>query len=203
MFLNENLGHLTLIVEKQHLNYLSVGSISLHNLGTFVTFVEPYLIILMQVRLERIYPYLLTYSIPFSLFGPHYQYINKKIVAFLTLGMVLLRSEKTWDKLRMRLPQLYRGLQDTNTTDELMLFIPAISSTLSRASSSNVHFTTDVMFLPIAPRGLSERDYLKINFIPLWNNRKIKLLLQMIVLSHHIVCLDRLQSKLAYTKVMH
>ena len=47
VFLNENLGHLTLLVEKQHLNYLSVGSISLNNLGTFVTFVEPYWIILM------------------------------------------------------------------------------------------------------------------------------------------------------------
>ena len=56
VFLNENLGHLTLIVENQHLNYLSVGSISLHNLGTFVTFAEPYLIILMSERLERIYP---------------------------------------------------------------------------------------------------------------------------------------------------
>ena len=64
MFLNENLGHLTLIGEKQHLNYLWVGSISLHNLGTFVTFVEPYLIILMLVRLERIYPCLLTYFDP-------------------------------------------------------------------------------------------------------------------------------------------
>ena len=61
MFLNENLGHLTLIVENQHLNYLSVGSISLHNLGTFVTFAEQYLIILMSERLERIYPRLLTY----------------------------------------------------------------------------------------------------------------------------------------------
>ena len=58
---NENLGHLTLIVEKEHLNYLSLGSISLHNLGTSVTFREPYLIILMSVRLERIYPCLLTY----------------------------------------------------------------------------------------------------------------------------------------------
>ena len=38
VFLNENLDHLTLIVEKQH---LSVGSIFLHNLGTSVTFVEP------------------------------------------------------------------------------------------------------------------------------------------------------------------
>ena len=56
MFLNDILGHLTLIVEKQHL-----GSISLHNLGTFVTFDEPYLIILMSVRLERIYPCLVTY----------------------------------------------------------------------------------------------------------------------------------------------
>ena len=61
VFLNENLGHLTLIAEKQHLNYLPVGSISLHNLETFVTFVEPYLIILTSVRLERIYPCLLTY----------------------------------------------------------------------------------------------------------------------------------------------
>ena len=61
MFLNENLGHLTLIVESQHLNYLSVGSISLPNLGTFVTFAEPYLIILMAERLERIYSCLLTY----------------------------------------------------------------------------------------------------------------------------------------------
>ena len=61
MFFNENLGHLTLIVEKQHLNYLSVGSISLHNLETIVTFVEPYLIILMSVRLERLYPCLFTY----------------------------------------------------------------------------------------------------------------------------------------------
>ena len=59
--LNENLGHLNLIAENQHLNHLPVGSISLHNLETFVTFVEPYLIILMSVRLERIYPYLLTY----------------------------------------------------------------------------------------------------------------------------------------------
>ena len=55
VFLNENLGHSALIVEKQHLNYPSVGSISLHYLGTFVTFVEPYFIILMSVWLERIY----------------------------------------------------------------------------------------------------------------------------------------------------
>ena len=62
VFLNENLGHLTLIVENQHLKYLSVGSIFLHNLRTFVTFAEPYLIILMSERLERIYPCLLTYD---------------------------------------------------------------------------------------------------------------------------------------------
>ena len=42
VFLNENLGHLTLIFEKQHLKYLLVGGISLQYLGTFVTFVEPY-----------------------------------------------------------------------------------------------------------------------------------------------------------------
>ena len=60
-FLTVNLGPLTLIVEKQHLNSLSVVSISLHNLATFVTFVEPYLMIMMSVRLERIYPCFLTY----------------------------------------------------------------------------------------------------------------------------------------------
>ena len=52
----------------------------------------------------------------------------------------------------MRLTQLYKVLQDTNTTDEFRLFFPAISSTISRASSSNVHFMTEVKFLPIAPR---------------------------------------------------
>ena len=66
----------------------------------------------------------------------------------------------------MRLPQLYKVLQDTNKTDELMLFIPAIASTISRASSQNVHFMTEVIFLPIAHRGLSERDHWKISFIP-------------------------------------
>ena len=42
VFLNENLGHLTLIFYKQLLNYHLVGGISLQYLGTFVTFVEPY-----------------------------------------------------------------------------------------------------------------------------------------------------------------
>ena len=51
----------------------------------------------------------------------------------------------------MRFSQLYNVLQDTITTDELMFFIPAISSNISRASSSNVHFMTQVIFLPIAP----------------------------------------------------
>ena len=59
--LNENLSNLTLIVEKQHLNYLLVGSISLHILGAFVTNVEPILNFFMSVRLERICPCLLTY----------------------------------------------------------------------------------------------------------------------------------------------
>ena len=61
VFLNENLGHLTRIFQKQHLNYLLVGGISLQYIGTLVTFVEPYLMILMSVRLERIYPCLLIY----------------------------------------------------------------------------------------------------------------------------------------------
>ena len=52
----------------------------------------------------------------------------------------------------MRLSQLYKILQDTNITDELMLFIPAISSIISRASSSNVHYTTEDIILPITLR---------------------------------------------------
>ena len=55
-------GHICVLEREfgpQHLNYLSVGSISIHNLVTFVTFVEPYLIILITVPLERIYPCLL------------------------------------------------------------------------------------------------------------------------------------------------
>ena len=154
MFLNENLGNLTLIVEKQHLNYISVSNISLHNLGTFVTFVDPYLIILMPVRLEIIYPCLLTYH---DLIQPIRVTLLIHILKICSLshsGMFLPGNEKTWDKSCMCLPRLYNVLQDTNTTDELMLFIPAISSTISRASSSNVHFTTEVIFLPIAPRGL-------------------------------------------------
>ena len=60
VFLNESFVHLTPIVENPHPNNLSVGSISLHNLGTFVNFVKPYLIILMSVRLKRIYLCLLS-----------------------------------------------------------------------------------------------------------------------------------------------
>ena len=41
--------------------YLLVDGISLQYLGTFVNFVEPYEMILMWARLERIYPCLLTY----------------------------------------------------------------------------------------------------------------------------------------------
>ena len=46
VFVNGNLSYLTLIVEKQHFNNLSVGRISMHNLGTFVTFAEPCLIMI-------------------------------------------------------------------------------------------------------------------------------------------------------------
>ena len=95
MFLNENLGRLILIVENQHLNYLSVGSISLHNLGTFVIFVEPYLIILMSVRLERIYPCLLTYYKFIKPIRVTLSIHNLKFIAFFTSGMFLLRSDKT------------------------------------------------------------------------------------------------------------
>ena len=115
--------------------------------------------------------------------------------------MFLLRSEKTWDKSRMRLPLLYKVLQDTKTTDELMLFIPAISSTISRASSSNALFTTEVIILQIAPRGLSERDHWKISFIPLKNKRATKVVLHIIVLSPHIVCLDRLNQSWLTSKL--
>ena len=45
-------------------------------------------------------------------------------------------------------------------TDELMFFTPAISSTISRAAPSNVHFRPGVMFLPIAPRCLKQCGHL-------------------------------------------
>ena len=95
MFLNENVGHLTLIAEKQHLNYLPVVSISLHNLETVVTFVEPYLTILMSVRLERIYPCLLTYYDHIKPIRVTLAIHNLKIRSLSHLEYVLLRNEKT------------------------------------------------------------------------------------------------------------
>ena len=66
MFLNENLGHVTLIVEKHHLNYS-----------------KEYILVCLHI------------TISFSLLGSHYQCITYKSVAFLTSGMFLLRGEKT------------------------------------------------------------------------------------------------------------
>ena len=44
----------------------------------------------------------------------------------------------------MHLPQLYKVLQDTNTTDELMLFILSISSTyLMRARQTYTYIFAD------------------------------------------------------------
>ena len=45
VFVNGTSSHFNFIVEKQHFNNLSVGRISVHNLGISVTFAEPYLII--------------------------------------------------------------------------------------------------------------------------------------------------------------
>ena len=89
MFLNENLGHLTLTFFKQHLNYLLVGGISLHYLGTFVTFVEPYLMILKSVRLERIYQCLLTYYDRIKPIRVTLSIQNLKIRSLSQLGYVL------------------------------------------------------------------------------------------------------------------
>ena len=43
---------MTLIVEKKYLNCISVAHVSIHDEGTFVNIVEPYLIGLNSVRLE-------------------------------------------------------------------------------------------------------------------------------------------------------
>ena len=102
----------------------------------------------------------------------------------------------------MHLQQLYKVLQDRNTTDELMLFIPAVSSTISCVSSSNVQFTTEFIFLAERTQEPFRTSALRNVIYPALNIRTIKALLYMIVLSPHIICLDRLQSKLVYTKVM-
>ena len=46
----------------------------------------------------------------------------------------------------MRLRQFYEVLRDTDITDEFMFFTIAISSPISRASPSNVHFTPGLGF---------------------------------------------------------
>ena len=161
VFLNENLGHLTLIFVKTtpklpfgrwcfptifrnfwHICWTILNDFDVRQTRKNVSMLTYY---------DHIKPIRVTLSIQ-----------NLKIRSLSQLGYVLT---STWDKSRMRLSQLYKVFQDTNTTDELMLFIPAISWTISRAPSSNVHFTTEFIFLPIAPRGFSERDHRKISFI--------------------------------------
>ena len=62
MFVNGNLSHLTLIVEKQHFDNLSVSRFFfMHNLGPLVTFAEPCFIIMISDRPKIIYPCLLIY----------------------------------------------------------------------------------------------------------------------------------------------
>ena len=53
MFVNGNLSHFDLIVEKQYFNKHLVGRISMRNLGICVTFAEPYLIFMISDRLEN------------------------------------------------------------------------------------------------------------------------------------------------------
>ena len=60
MFVDGILSHLTLFVEKQHFDNLSVGRFSMHYLGPFVTFAEPCFIIMISDR-QKIYPCLLIY----------------------------------------------------------------------------------------------------------------------------------------------
>ena len=52
MFLSGNLRHLTIIVRKTHLNYRSVGRLSMQKIRTFVNFAELYLIIFTSVGLK-------------------------------------------------------------------------------------------------------------------------------------------------------
>ena len=117
--------------------------------------------------------------------------------------MFFLRSKKIWDKSRMRLSQLYKILQDVNTTDELMLFTRAISSISCFLVKCPLHDGCYIFFADYNQgpfRTWPLKNYLYPVLKQLYScTMNSKVLLHMIVLSPHSVCLDPLQSKLAYT----
>ena len=192
MFLIENLVHLPLIVEKPPLNYLLVGSISLHNLGTFVTFVEPYLIILMSVRLERIYLCLLNITISFRILGSHHQYSK-------------LFSPQVCFCLEVR-KQINRAC-----TFHSFIRYFKIQTQLTNWCSFPCYFINHVSCVVVTSllhdggrshQGAFQKLTIEKFALSRFKKHTNKVLLHMIVLSPDCVCLDRLQSKLAYAKVM-
>ena len=56
MFVNGNLSQLTLNFEQQHIHNLSVGRISMHKLGTYVTFADPCFITMISDRRKHNIP---------------------------------------------------------------------------------------------------------------------------------------------------
>ena len=115
--------------------------------------------------------------------------------------VILLRSEKTCDKSRMRLPQLSKVIQDTYQTDKLMLFHQPylVRPRQMSTSQGRLHFCCShpetFKNLTILKLSLSR---FKTTFYLLYHQN----LITYYKLSPHIVCLDQHQSKLAYTKVM-
>ena len=84
MFVNDNLSHLTLIVEKQHFDNLSVGRFSVHNLEPFVTFAESCFIIMISDRTKIIYACLFMYHNLISPIEAAALKHNLKLGAFIT-----------------------------------------------------------------------------------------------------------------------
>ena len=72
VFVNGNLSHLILIVDKQHFNNLWVGRISMHYLGTFLTFSEPSFIIMVSERPKNIISVSVLITISFKLLRPQH-----------------------------------------------------------------------------------------------------------------------------------
>ena len=69
---------------------------------------------------------------------------------------------------------VHSNFEIQNTIDELMSITPAIPSTISCLSLSNVQFTEGVTFLSIGPIFLQKHYQLKMIFITLYMNCNIE-----------------------------
>ena len=117
--------------------------------------------------------------------------LNLKIWRLDLLGDVLLKSEIN---RACAFHSVHSCFKIQTTTDELMFVTPAIPSTISCVSLSNVQFMEGSTFLPIVPRCFQKRGQLQMIFIPLYINCNTEASLHMIVLNPHIASLDRLSN---------